>query len=232
MSLVVPAVLPTSEQAFDDALTLFTTLPHITRIQIDVVDGRFASPPSWPYTAPHELRRRVDAGQHLPHLERLEYEIDLMCVDAETAAASWLALGAARLTLHAESVGSITHLIASMKKRYGHIVSLGLAINTESSLTLIEPILPDVSYVQVMGIARIGRQGQPFDPRVLEKIRVLHDRHSELAIQVDGGVSLENAPKLIALGVTNLVVGSALLRASDPGAVVESFEAFEGRHGM
>lgn len=231
MSLVVPAVLPASEHELDNGIALFTALPLISRIQIDVVDGDFASPPSWPYTAPSEMRKRVARGETLPQIDRIEYEIDLMCFDAEYAAEAWLALGATRLTFHAESTTSLPRLIRGARKRYGHIVTFGLALNIASDIALIEPALDEISYVQFMGIEKIGRQGQPFDARVLDKIRSFHSRHKTLPIQVDGGVSLDSAKKLVALGVSHLVIGSGILRSSDPAGAVEVFEALQNPYG-
>lgn len=227
MSLVVPAVLPPTERAFYDTLALYRSLPMVNRIQIDVVDGHFADPPSWPYTAPKEFRDRIAQSEMLPHLDRIEYEIDLMCFDAEHAAAQWLALGATRLTFHAESITSIPRFMASVRRQFGHIVSFGLALNVTSDLALIEQGLGELSYVQFMGIARIGRQGQPFDARVLEQIRVFHKRHPTIPFQVDGGVSIDSAKKLLALGVSNLVIGSGILRAGDPAAAVAAFEKLQ-----
>lgn len=235
MSLVVPAVLPSSREDFEAKLALFIELPSVTRIQIDVVDGRFAAPASWPYTAPMELRHMVDHGELLPQLDHIAYEIDLMCFDALHAVEDWLALGASRFTFHAESATDIARLLASARERHGHghgLVSFGLALNTVSSLALIEPCLADIEYVQCMGIERIGRQGQPFDSRVLEKVRTFAARHPDIAIQVDGGISLERARELVSLGVSNLVIGSALLRASDPATVIETFEKLETPYGV
>jgi len=150
-----------------------------------------------------------------------------MCVDALAASASWLALGATRLTFHAESASSLPRLLTDARKQFGHIVTVGVAINVTSELALIEPSLGDVEYVQFMGIAHIGRQGQPFDSRVLEKIRVFHRRHPHIRMQVDGGVSFDSAKTLIALGVSNLVIGSGIVRAGDPAAAVAAFDALE-----
>jgi ribulose-phosphate 3-epimerase len=83
-----------------------------------------------------------------------------------------------------------------------------------------------------MGIAKIGRQGQPLDERVFEKIRIFHERHPEVSMQVDGGVTLENAKKLLSLGLTNLVVGSAILRADDPAALITAFENMRSSYGV
>ncbi len=233
MGLVVPAVLPTSREDLEKKLALFAKLPSVSRVQIDVVDGKFASPASWPYTAPAELQGMIERGEMLPDTHCLEYEIDLMCFDAEAAAGDWLALGAARLTFHAESVTDVPRLLASLRKRYGggtdfalsSLVSFGLALNVGSDVALIEPCLGEIEYVQFMGIATIGKQGQPFDRRVLENVRIFHERHPEVPMQVDGGVSETTAKELLALGVSDLIAGSSILRAKDPAAAVRAFEA-------
>ena len=207
-------------------------------MQIDVVDGRFATPASWPFSVqatkgrPAELDAMVQKGEMLPQLGRFEYEIDLMCLDAEQAAEPWLAFGASRITFHAESATDLPRFLASARRRYGSFVSFGLALNVVSDLALIESCLDAVEYVQFMGIARIGRQAEPFDRRVFEKVRVFRERHPKFPIQVDGGVSLENAKRLITLGVSNLIVGSALLRASDPVAVAVAFEDLQSPFGV
>lgn len=232
MGLVVPAVLPSSRADLEEKLSLFSRIPSASRIQIDVVDGRFASPASWPYTAPTEWQYRVERREMLPRLDRFEYEIDLMCADPESAAEEWLTLGATRLSFHAESVTDLPRLLSFARRRYGSFISFGLALNIASDLALIEPCFSEIEYVQFMGIAQAGRQGQPFDERVFEKVRVFLDRHPGFPVQVDGGVSLENAKKLVGLGVTNLVVGSALLRANDPAAAFAAFEALESPYGV
>ncbi|MFZ2500578.1 MAG: hypothetical protein WAW90_01160 [Minisyncoccia bacterium] len=251
MSFVVPAVLPTSKQDLEEKLTLLTALPTVTRIQIDVVDGRFASPASWPYSAkatngtpyldstgspqaaPNEIDDMVARSEMLPALDRVEYEIDLMCLDTERAVGAWLALGASRLTFHAESAVDLPRLLASVRRRYGSdLVTLGLALNVASDLSLIEPFLPHVAYVQFMGIANIGRQGQLFDQSVIERVRVFHVRHPEIPLQVDGGVSLAVAKKLLVQGASSLVVGSAILRANEPGVALAEFESLQTSYGV
>jgi ribulose-phosphate 3-epimerase len=238
MSLVVPALLSPSRKELGEALALVADLPEVARIQIDVVDGRFASPATWPYTAPHELAGMRAAGAMLPMLHRIEYEIDLMCLDAAEAAGAWLTLGASRLVFHAESVPQVGAFLAAMQKRYAGgvrscaLAAFGIALNVESDLALIEPYLDRVEFVQFMGIARIGRQGQPFDPRVVERVRRFHAQYPDLPVQVDGGVSAETAPALVAAGVSNVVVGSAILRAADPRAVFARLEATQDPYGV
>lgn len=237
MSVVVPAVLPSSREDLRKKLGLLARIPSVRRIQIDVVDGRFAAPASWPYTAPAEFRSMVVRSMLLPYCDRIEYEIDLMCLDAEDVAGKWLSLGATRLTFHAEGTSDLHRFFATLKNRYGtgagfvpNLMSFGLAINIASDLSLVELCLREIDYVQFMGIARVGRQGQPFDRRVFEKVRVFRNRHSDFPIQVDGGISLENAKKLISLGTNKLVVGSRILKAGDPVATIAAFETLQGSY--
>ena len=251
MSLVVPAVLPASRTDLEEKLALFASIPSVSRIQVDVVDGKFAAPASWPYSPPSpkatgghsattqgapysELETMVQKGEMLPQLDRFEYEIDLMCLDALDAAEAWLAQGATRLTFHAESTTDLPRMLSSAHGRYGGVglISIGLALNVTGDLAFIEPNLEQVEYVQFMGIAQIGRQGQPFDDRVLEKVRIFRSRHPEIAVQVDGGISLTNAKKLVALDVSNLVIGSGILKAKNPAAEVAKFEALQTSYGV
>lgn len=234
MSIVVPAVLPSSRKDLTEKLQFFTTNPSIDRVQIDIVDGRFASPASWPYTAPEELATMVAHRETLPLLEHIEYEIDLICFDADIAAEHWLSLGATRLTFHAEATTNIPHLLLSARRRYGDsgVISFGLALNISSDLALIEQCIEQIQYVQFMGISRIGRQGQPFDSRVFEKVRVFHSRHPDIPMQVDGGISFENAEKLFALKVQRLVIGSRILKAENPSAAIAAFEAIPSPFGV
>jgi ribulose-phosphate 3-epimerase len=239
MKIAVPAVLPSTHEDLQGKLSLLSEIPSVERIQIDVVDGKFAEPACWPYTAPEEMADIVRQGHMLPHPERITYEIDLMCLDPERAAADWLTLGATRLTFHAESVTDLPRLLSFVQGHYGPganfatgLISFGLALNIESDLALIEPSLASIEYVQFMGIAKIGRQGQPLDERVFENIRVFHERHPEMPIQIDGGVTIENAKKLLSLGATNLVVGSAILRAPHPAEALTAFEDLKNSFGV
>lgn len=232
MNLVAPAVLPMSYSDLEEKLALFGSLPHISRVQIDVVDGRFASPASWPYTAPTEFKSLVERGNMLPFLDRITYEIDLMCEDAHRAADAWLLLGATRLTLHVESVPNFSQFLPRVRNYYGDLVSFGLAINADTNLSSLEQNMDGIDYVQFMGIRRIGVQGQPFDQRVLERVRSFHRRYPKVPIQVDGGVTLQTAKQLLASGVSGLIVGSGILRAEDPVAAFDAFERLKSPFGV
>lgn len=233
MSLVVLAILPSSRDDFRAKLERFSALGNITSVQIDVVDKRFATPVSWPYTAPEQLHEMVQQAEMLPHLDRISYEIDLMCMDAEEASEAWLTLGATRLTFHAETFLNIPKSLRTMHQRYGDsAVDFGMALNVATDASLIEPYLSDIDYVQFMGIGSIGKQGQPFDRRVIEKVRAFHAKHPHMPLQVDGGVSLATASDLVGAGATRLIVGSALTRATNMYDEIEKFEALQTPFGI
>lgn len=241
MSIVVPAILPTSHTDLVNKLALFEKIPSIDSIQIDVVDGRFASPASWPYAGgTGEFAQMVANDEMLPFWERFRYDIDLMVTDPEQATGSWLEIGASRLTIHAESTTYMPHLITDLQQRYGYekglttnALALGLALGVETDLALLEPFIEHISYVQFMGIAHIGRQGEPFDVRVLGKVKTFHHAHPDIPIQVDGAVSLRSAPQLLEAGVSRLVIGSALLNHVDTlPEEVAKFEALAHTYGL
>ena len=148
MSLVTAAVLPSSREDFEEKLALYSSIPPISRIQIDVVDGKFVAPTSWPYPAPGALEFMVRKSETLPYLNSLSYEMDLMVSDALEAAREWVRLGATRLTFHAESTTDLPGLLGRARERYGEganfvsgLISFGVALGVASDLALLEPII-------------------------------------------------------------------------------------------
>lgn len=221
MGVIVPAILPTSREDLEGKLALLDGL--VDTVQIDIVDGRFAGPPTWPYIAQGDtFAAELQEGDALPFLGSMRYEIDLMVEDVEEVTGLWIAAGAQRLVVHAESTEHLPDIIHDLEVKYGHskdfapgLLSLGLAISNDTDIAVLDPYIAHADYVQFMGIASIGKQGQPFDTRVLERLRAFRNKYPSMTIQVDGAVSLETAPRLLAAGVDRLVVGSDLWRARD-----------------
>ena len=100
-------------------------------------------------------------------------------------------------------------------------VELGVAINIETPEKNIAPFIKNIDVIQCMGIAKIGYQGNPFDDRVLAKIKDLQGKYPRTAISVDGGVNLDTAPKLISAGATRLVAGSAIFKSKNIEKTIE-----------
>lgn len=98
--------------------------------------------------------------------------------------------------------------------------AVGLCINPETSPDAVDEFLGDTDFVQFMTVIP-GEQGRNFETTVLEKIAKFRQNHSDIKVQVDGGISAENIQKVIDTGVNDIVVGSAIFRTEDP---VVSFE--------
>ena len=238
MGIIVPAIIPTSKEDLTEKLAQLSGLAE--EVQVDIVDGVYAKPASWPYTEDAAKPARMLAeGEMLPHAGEFKLEIDLMSADPESSAGTWIGLGATRLTLHAESTRFLPRFIERARSLYGHdagfasdLLSLGLAIGTQTDLALIEPYLSKIDYVQFMGVRTIGHQGEPFAPGVLSRIQAFRKKYPTVPVQVDGGVTLENAPKLLQAGVSRLVVGSALWKAPDLKERYRAFEQLTEQYGI
>jgi ribulose-phosphate 3-epimerase len=235
MSIVIPAVLVHSRKELDETLTRLEGLVDL--VQVDIVDGRFVGPPTWPYAEPAEMAITKGEGE-FPSLGHFKFEVDLMVESPEQTVGAWIQAGVARVLVHIETVRNFGGLVNDLKEKYGHekgfavdLLSLGVAINIDTDTAVLEPYIDSIDYVQFMGIATIGKQGQPFDRRVLRKIEAFRKAHPDMLIQVDGGVSLETAPDLLSVGVNKLCVGSALLKAPDLVERLHAFEALGDAYG-
>jgi len=235
MAIVVPTILTASRADLEAKLKRVEN--RVDTVQIDVVDGRFAGPPTWPYAHKDDLAGFTHDGW-LRDLGHFKYEIDLMVENPEESAGFWIAAGATRLVVHIESTRYLPRLVDELKDKYGYekgfapdLLSFGLALNIDTDTSAIEPYLATTDFVQFMGIKTIGRQGQPFDRRVIEKLRSFKKAHPEMELQVDGGITLESAPALLAAGVGRLVVGHDLWEEEDIDAELARYERVIEEHG-
>jgi ribulose-phosphate 3-epimerase len=236
MSVIVPAILPTSRDDLDEKLLRLHGL--VDAVQVDVVDGRFVTPASWPYKDA-QGSTRTPSGDSFPYLGQISYEVDLMVEEPENVIRHWIDAGATRVIIHAETTRMLPKLMNELASTYGHdkdftpeLLSFGLAINVSTELALIEPFLHQCDFVQFMGIAKIGKQGEPFDKAVLPKIAAFRKKYPAMPLQVDGGVSLETAPGLLQAGVTRLVVGSDLWKAPDLAAELKKLQGLVQTYGL
>lgn len=217
---IIPAIMPKSPLELEDKALFFSRIERVGWLQIDVMDGVFVPELTWPYNKEEgALKAHVSEGGKLPKLTELSYEIDLMIDNALLDARSWVSYGAKRLVFHVEGVEKGEFEI----KTKGLECEIGIALNIETENSVIFPYVEDglVSFVQCMGISRIGYQGQAFAEEVLEKISQLRVRYPKLIISVDGGVGIGSAPKLIKAGANRLVSGSAILNSVDPKKMIE-----------
>jgi len=237
MQFIVPAILPTTAEDLSGKLSRLHGIS--TDVQIDIVDGRYVSPATWPYTSAALKNDGLPESDAFAHLGAFRFEVDLMVQNPEEVVGSWIRAGASRITIHAETTKNLAQLVDDFDTKYGHdkdftpdLLAFGLSLNINTPTTLIEPYLDRADYVQFMGITEIGKQGQEFNAGVVAKIASFHKRYPEMCIQVDGGVSLTTAPELIGAGVSRLVVGSALWKDGSAKEQMKKFTELAQVHGL
>ncbi len=228
---IIPAVLPHSFKDLTEHIERLKDA-HVKFIQIDAVDGVFASTRTWPYRDTATFERIVKEEHGLPLWEDFNFEFDLMVANARERLMDFVHAGAGRVVVHAGSEQGLEAVqkLVDLREESGALpVEVGVAIGCDSQPEVLEPLEAQYDYVQVMGIANVGKQGEPFDERALHLLERLHTRYPDLPLQVDGGVTLANANKLAKAGATRLVVGSAIFTQDDPIAAIEALKAEANR---
>lgn len=206
MNVIIPAIIPTSHRHLVETLAVVS--PFTRSVQIDIVDGKFVPFISWPYSEHASIEDiRND-------IQGFDIEVDLMLMNPETVIEEYLEVGVSHVVVHLESTESLESIIA-LKSVYDF--KLGFSINNGTPLETLTDVLDHADYVQLMGIAKIGSQGQPFDTRVLTRIAELKKSFPNHMISIDGSVNLETLPKLIKAGADRFVSGSAILGQKNPG---------------
>ncbi len=215
---LIPAILPKDFAELQEKVELIKDF--VKTVQIDVCDGQFTPQPSWPYRKHDDSFERIITEEDgLPGWQKLNFEIDLMANRPEEVVENWVQAGATRIIIHAEAKGDVRKAIEILKGR----VEVGLAFNIETPVKDI----PEgaVTFIQLMGIDTVGFQHQPFDTKVIDKIREVRAAYPGMIISVDGGVSLDNAKQLVDAGATRLVVGSAIFNADNYLEAIQRFKA-------
>lgn len=229
MAEIIPAIMP---QDFFDLQKKLERLANATSlVQIDVMDGKFVPARNWPYGKEDQnFAHILSQEEGMPFWDDLDFEVDLMVEKPEEKIEDWVVAGAKRFVVHYESVPDFEKFLEWYEKQYGPLDTLslspelGVAIGIETSIEKILPFLSRTHFIQLMGIAKIGYQGEPFDERVLEKISTLRKIAPDCTISVDGGVNFYTAPRLIDSGADRLVVGSAISESQNVIDTVREFE--------
>lgn len=202
---IIPAILPQDFAELEEKAELVKGL--VKTVQVDICDGHFVPSFTWPYKkSDNNFELIIRENEGLPFWDEVDYEFDLMVNNPEKIVDEWVATGATRIIIHAESKGNIAEAISKLSGR----VEIGLALNIETPVSVIEPFRDLIQFVQIMGIDHIGFQGQGFDKKAVGKVKEVHLKYPVLPISVDGGVSPDNAEELIAAGATRLVIGSVI----------------------
>ena len=204
---IIPAIMPKDFNDLKDKVGLVCR--QTKTIHLDAMDGSVTHSLNWPFT-PDGLAdfEKIKTGElALPFWKEIDYEVDVMMENPEDFTAEWMNAGFHRVIFHVENATKLSSVI----KEWKGVIELGVAVGVETSNDAVYKYIDEgIDFVQFMGIYQIGFQGNPFDTRVVEKVKAMRQAYPEIPISVDGSVNLETAPKLISAGANRLVIGSAI----------------------
>ncbi len=147
-------------------------------------------------------------------------DVHLMILEPEKYAEAFKKAGADILTVHYEAC---PHLHRNIQQIKSLGMQAGVAINPHTPIELLTAILPDIDLVCLMSV-NPGFGGQSFIPGTIPRIKQLKQeiakRHLNVKIEIDGGVTLENAPSILEAGADVLVAGNTVFKAADPVATI------------
>lgn len=212
---VVPAILAKTFAELEEKLEFLKGVAP--SVQIDITDGKFAGEASWPlYKDDQYFQSIVREERGMPFWEDFEFEFDLMISDPFAHIPDFISAGASKIVLHAESIDLDSDQLLLDQLRTEGIVQVGIAFKNDAEEGLVREFVNFADFVQCMGIAEIGYQGQSYDPRVVEQIRWIHREIPSMPIAVDGGMNLETAALVADAGATKIVTGSYILKSANP----------------
>ncbi len=178
---------------------------------LDVMDGRFVPNISYGMPIISQMKKRATKT----------FDVHLMVVDPERYLEDFKKAGADYLTVHYET-GYHIHRTMTSIRALG--MKAGLAINPHTPVEMVRDIIHEIDLLLVMSI-NPGFGGQKFLPLTYRKIReakaMITAAGASTLIEIDGGVTLENAGDIIAAGADVLVAGNTVFASPDPKEMIK-----------
>jgi ribulose-phosphate 3-epimerase len=182
---------------------------------LDVMDGRFVP----------NLSFGLPVIEHIRTATKKICDVHLMILEPEKYAEAFKNAGADKLTIHYEAC---THLHRNIQQIRSLGMSPGVALNPHTPVSLLEDILQDLDMVLLMSV-NPGFGGQKFIPQTLKRItelrKMIDERGLDVLIEIDGGVSIDNAKSIVDAGADVLVAGNAVFKAADQKAMIAALKA-------
>jgi ribulose-phosphate 3-epimerase len=183
-------------------------------LHLDVMDGVFVPNISYGLPVISQVSKRATKV----------CDVHLMITHPEHYFEAFRDAGAHHLTVHAEAC---VHLHRSIQ----HIKSLGMkagvALNPHTPVQILENVIQDIDIVLVMSV-NPGFGGQSFIPQTLPKLRqlrqLINSQRAHALIEVDGGITVENAATIVEAGADVLVAGSTVFSAPNPKEVIRQLK--------
>ena len=182
---------------------------------IDIMDGVFV--PNISFGMP--VLKSIDEYAKKP------LDVHLMIVNPEKYVEKFAELGSDILTVHYEVCKNNMHEVINSIKENG--MKAGIAINPDTDVNVLEKFIKDIDLVIVMGVFP-GFSGQSFIEETYQRcfeVKELAMRYNSSAlIEIDGGVTVHNAKKLIDNGADVLVSGSHVFKANNPTEIIQKLK--------
>ena len=181
---------------------------------IDVIDGVFV--PNITFGMP--VIKSIAANAQKP------LDVHLMIVQPERYIETFAALGSDILTVHYEAS---THLHRTLQSIKSNGMKAGVALNPHTAVDLLEPIINEIDLVCLMSV-NPGFGGQSFIESTFEKVKKLSEiikkSSASTQIEIDGGVTYQNAKQLIECGAHVLVAGSFVFSSENPKETISGLK--------
>jgi ribulose-phosphate 3-epimerase len=180
-------------------------------LHVDVMDGHFVP----------NLTLGPPVVESLRKATRLVLDVHLMIEDPDHFAPIFIQAGANQVLVHQEACRNLDRTLHMIRE---HGAKAGVVINPATPAGLLDEVLEIVDSVLVMSV-NPGFGGQRFIPNSLNKVRQLAQRRRErrlqFAIEIDGGITLDNVADAIHAGVDWVVAGTSIFHTVNPGAAFE-----------
>lgn len=181
---------------------------------LDVMDGRFV--PNISYGMPIIAQMKK--------LAKKTMDVHLMIVEPEKYFEDFKKAGADILTVHYEAS---THLHRSLQAIKALGMKAGVSLNPHTPVSVLEDIITEIDLVLIMSV-NPGFGGQKFIQQAVSKISkvkaMINEAGCNTLIEVDGGVTLDNAGMLIAAGADALVAGNTVFSSADPADTIKKLK--------
>jgi len=181
-------------------------------IHIDVMDGHFVP----------NITIGLPVVKSIKKVTSIPLDVHLMIEEPDRYIEDFAKAGSNIITVHVEAD---THLHRTVHKIKEMGLKAGVSVNPATPLCNINFILHDVDMILIMSV-NPGFGGQKFIPRTLEKIKTLRkmidDKGYKIEIEVDGGITIDNASEVAKIGANILVMGNAFFSSTDYAKVVSA----------
>ena len=214
MKIVAPSMLSCNFSELGDEIEMVNK-SKAGWFHLDIMDGVFV--PNITFGTP--ILEIFDS------LGKKHLDMHLMIINPEKYIEKFAGLGADTITVHYEACDDLKKIIGDIKKLG---VKAGLAINPDTDVSLLDHLLEEIDLVCLMSVFP-GFSGQKFIPETFPRLKelksMINEKNTNTLIQIDGGVSLNNAQELISLGADVLVAGSFVFKSDSPKETIEKLHS-------